>query len=142
MPSAKKFAAKRRLLTYDRIPGIDCRSAARLRWLELDPVVRLTAWRDRRRDRDGRIEGLTISRPLEHREDLRARRVQVLSVLEHGDGAFVVVTTEQDLAEQCEPDTARPVDLDDAQELTLRLFPLMEGRVGACQQQSALEVIR
>ena len=52
---------------------------------------------------------------LQHRQDLRARRIEVLRVLEHRHRALEVLAAQQDLAEQREALAVRAVDLDHAQ---------------------------
>ena len=62
-------------------------------------------------------------------------------MLQHGHGALVVVAAQQHLAEQREAEAVRAVDLDDPEQLSLRLFPLVQRRVGARQADPAFEVV-
>jgi len=63
-------------------------------------------------------------------------------VLEHRHRALVIVAAQQHLAEQCEAHPVRAVDLDDAEQLALRLFPLVHRAERPREHDPAFEVIR
>ncbi len=62
-------------------------------------------------------------------------------MLEHRDRSLVVLPAQQHLAEQREALPARAIDFDDAEQLALRFFPLMELRVGTREHDATLEAI-
>ena len=62
-------------------------------------------------------------------------------MLEHGNRALVVVATQQHLAEQREAEPVAAVDLDDPQQLALRLFPHVQRAISARERDETFEVI-
>jgi hypothetical protein len=93
-------------------------------------------------DRVWWIERLASTCSAQHRQDLRARRIEVLRVLQDRDGPLVVRAPQQDLTQQRESLAIGPVDLDDAEQLALRFFPLVHRRVRAGEHHAPLEVVR
>ncbi len=81
------------------------------------------------------------ARATQHRQDRRARRIEVLRVLAHRHRALVVVAPEEHLAEQREADAVRPIDLHDPEQLALGFLPLVKGGVGARQHHASFHVI-
>ena len=78
---------------------------------------------------------------LEQTQGLDTGRLEILRVLKHGEGPVVIDPTQQDLAEETKCLAESAVDLDDLDQLGLRLFPLMETHKCPRQRDAPLDEV-